>query len=205
MIPFWAVSTFPSRVSSPDPGDFPVSFNGGVYTWTVPTGVTSIIASVWGSGGGGGNQSASPALKGGAGGYVKGTIAVSPGETLTIVVGIGGITPGNGGGASYIYKSGVMLGAGGGGGGATGFGAASGGGQGLASSPTAGTNGTLTNGGVGGVSSVIGATSTTAEAGGSSTTSQLPGGASDPRWNGVSGISGQYSNGQNGLIVIALS
>jgi hypothetical protein len=52
-------------------------------TWTVPTGVTSLTASVWGSGGGGGAGGSN----GGGGGFSRATIAVTPGETLEMRVG----------------------------------------------------------------------------------------------------------------------
>jgi hypothetical protein len=66
-------------------------------TFTVPNGCTSISAvCIGGGGGGGGSDSRSEGTQGGAGGALcYGTIAVTPGEQLTIVVGSGG----NGGGS----------------------------------------------------------------------------------------------------------
>jgi hypothetical protein len=59
---------------------------GSDQNFVVPTGVTSITVKVWGAGGGGGANS-SP---GGGGGYATATLDVTPGETLTIMVGTGG-------------------------------------------------------------------------------------------------------------------
>jgi hypothetical protein len=74
----------------------PLSFNGTVSqtyhsgtTWTVPAGVTSItVQAVGGSGGnGGGDNSGDVSFSGGSGaqgGSAQGTIAVTPGTSLTI-------------------------------------------------------------------------------------------------------------------------
>jgi hypothetical protein len=96
----------------------------GTQTWTVPVGITSISAVCIGGGGGGGggesgrNQGVSG---GGGGGLSYGTIDVTPGETLTIVVGAGGNggatqSSGNPGGASSISRGVEVLLQGGGGG-----------------------------------------------------------------------------------------
>lgn len=70
----------------------------GTYTFTVPAGVTSIVATVTASGGGGGgSRSTGDAGVAGAGGpRVKLNLPVSPGDVLTVVVGAGG-TAGAGG------------------------------------------------------------------------------------------------------------
>ncbi len=71
----------------------------GSFTFTVPNGCTSISAvCVGGGGGGGGGESGrDDGVSGGAGGALcYGTIPVTPGESLTIVVGSGG----NGGGSA---------------------------------------------------------------------------------------------------------
>lgn len=80
----------------------------GTYTFTVPAGVTSL--SVVGVGGGGGGAQNTTAPSGGGGGMLGFTnnIAVTPGETFTVVVGAGGTsgtTTGNAGGATYTYKN----------------------------------------------------------------------------------------------------
>lgn len=57
----------------------------GSVQWVVPSGVTSVTAKLWGAGGGAGDDGV-----GGAGAFATGTMAVTPGETLTIVVPGGG-------------------------------------------------------------------------------------------------------------------
>ncbi len=93
----------------------------GSYTFTVPAGITSIKVYLIG-GGGGSVYCISNCGGGGAGAYVKGTLEVTPGENLTVVVGAagngaaaGGTT--TGGGASYILRGSTYLCAAGGGGG----------------------------------------------------------------------------------------
>ncbi len=54
------------------------------FSWTVPAGVTEVLAEIWGGGGAG-----STAGGGGSGGYVITKIAVSPGDILTIDIGLG--------------------------------------------------------------------------------------------------------------------
>ncbi|MGQ3892890.1 beta strand repeat-containing protein, partial [Legionella sp. CNM-4043-24] len=117
---------------------------GGNQTFVVPAGVTSIYVTLWGAGGGGpdGTYSASPGA--GSGGFAQNyALAVTPGETLNITVGVGGQTRSlvgtfggggaggagvlargsSGGGGSYIWRgtpfSGTLLIAAGGGGGAS--------------------------------------------------------------------------------------
>ena len=60
-------------------------------SWTVPAGVTSITVKAWGGGGGGGGG-AYPYSggAGGGGGFARATLAVTPGNTLTVRVGGGG-------------------------------------------------------------------------------------------------------------------
>lgn len=90
-------------------------------SWVVPVGVTSIQVEAWGGGGGGGGT-ASVASKSGGGGsggcYVKHTtIAVTPGESLTITIGAGGtggvgsgsVTQSVDGGSSSVARSATTL------------------------------------------------------------------------------------------------
>jgi hypothetical protein len=75
-----------------------VSFRrlGGAYrTYVVPPNVRSLTVHAWGAGGGGGS---SVDARGGGGAYVSGTLAVTPGERLRLVVGRGGGWPGSPGG-----------------------------------------------------------------------------------------------------------
>jgi hypothetical protein len=148
------------------------TFTGSDQSYVVPSGVTSLEVYMWGAGGGGGLSG-----NGGAGCYVQGILTVTPGETLTIVVGQGGAnkqrafanpyggggkgggpdngradTPASqGGGRSAIRRSGVDIvtaGAGGGGrGGAGGRGGLVSGANGV-SANSPGTGGTQSAGGV---------------------------------------------------------
>jgi len=69
--------------------------SGTVQSFVVPAGITSVAAYVWAAGGGTGGYSS---FRGGAGGFSSGSIAVTPGDTLYIVVGGGGSD--NSGGSS---------------------------------------------------------------------------------------------------------
>jgi hypothetical protein len=66
----------------------PMAFihTGANQTFTVPPGVTSLSVKMWGAGGGGSWDG-----RGGAGAYVAGNMTVTPGQTLTLVVGGGGL------------------------------------------------------------------------------------------------------------------
>lgn len=92
----------------------------GTFTFTVPPGTTSISAVCIGGGGGGGNDTnPDEAGSGGGGGALayQTSIAVTPFENLTVVVGAGGGAD-NDGGDSYIQRGGTnLVRAGGGGGG----------------------------------------------------------------------------------------
>jgi hypothetical protein len=67
------------------------SYTGSAQTWTVPAGITSIQISMLGAGGAGGRALTGSTAFGGGGGFVTGTLTVVPGDTLTIIVGQGGI------------------------------------------------------------------------------------------------------------------
>ncbi len=69
-----------------------ITYSGADQTFTVPTGITSIHVRAWGAAGGGANSTFYQLQGGGAGGgYATGTLAVTPGQNLTVVVGQGGI------------------------------------------------------------------------------------------------------------------
>jgi hypothetical protein len=95
----------------------------GTQTWIVPPGITSISAVCIGGGGGGagGESGRNEGVNGGAGGGLSyGTIDVTPGEALIIVVGAGGAgggtgNDGNAGGNSSIARGAEILLQGGGG------------------------------------------------------------------------------------------
>jgi hypothetical protein len=84
-------------------------YTGADQFYTVPSGVTSVTIAMWGAGGGPGGAGGAA----GGGAYVNGTLAVTAGMSLRIIVGQGGSV-----GASSSY-----------GGGGAGNGAASGGGR----------------------------------------------------------------------------
>lgn len=115
--------------SPPPPGNQTFTYTGSDQSWTVPSGVTSINVKLWGGGGGSNYESGNPSAKGGAGGFVKFTISVTPGSSLTVKVGgkgnnpgTGGRKPGAGGGLSALLNGITYLGIAGGGGGAGGYG-----------------------------------------------------------------------------------
>lgn len=147
------------------------SHTGADQTFVVPAGVTSLRVKLWGAGGAG---------NGGSGAFVTGVLSVTPGETLTVIVGggggfISGTAPASygGGGAGFPSAGGgrsalrsgdgterVTAGAGGGGRYGNGAGGGAGGllsgGDGLLLSlyaTVAGKGGTQTEGGAGGISS----------------------------------------------------
>ena len=69
------------------------SYTGAVQTFTVPAGVTQLSTVITGAEGGrGGRDSQGEPIPGGYKGQVTGTIAVTPGQVLTIAVGGGGAT-----------------------------------------------------------------------------------------------------------------
>jgi hypothetical protein len=88
----------------------------GIYTWTVPDGLTSIsIVATGGGAGGGGMSAANVGQAGGAGAVITGTLSVTPGQVLSLVVGGGGGAGANG----PVNGNGFFFGAGGGGGGSS--------------------------------------------------------------------------------------
>jgi len=134
---------------------------GTDYSYTVPSGITSLSFKIWGGGGGG----CASGQSGGAGGYVAGDLAVSADDVLKIAVsqatsGGGGSSTGQGGGYSGIFlgthtHANAQAIAGGGGGGGTYRGGKGGdhdtngqGGDGAWGAN--GTGGTLTAGGISG-------------------------------------------------------
>lgn len=97
-------------------------------TFNVPAGVTSLEIEVIGAGGAGGGNGGGG---GGGGGYAKGTYAVTPGQVLTVTVGVAGGGPAGGtssvgtlisatGGANGFSVSNPGIGGGGAGGSGTG-------------------------------------------------------------------------------------
>ena len=207
------------------------SFSGQIYstqgsdTYTVPSGVTSVSVKIWGGGAGGGaGGGGGVGGAGGGAGAVAGTISVTPGETLDIYVGGGGIAGarntagggGGGGGSSTINRNSdssllaIAAGGGGGGGGlnnSSRFGTAGGAGGGIngvagtnfSGSITGGGGGTQTGGGgAGGGGSNIGTA-------GTSLTGGLGGDGRTSGGNDGSGAAGGLANGGDGGLVINTS
>ena len=111
-----------SQSSVADPsGPAVFGFTGGDQTYTVPSGVTSVVLQVSGAQGGGGNKWGGQTA-GGAGGYVEATVPVKDGDVLTVRVGgmganrAGGFNGGGRGGLATFLNGDS---GGGGGGGAT--------------------------------------------------------------------------------------
>lgn len=103
-----------------NPTSYTLNYTGGVQTYTVPSGVTTLTVDLMGAKGGSGYPSVSG---GGNGGRVTGTISVIPGQVLEIYVGgvggnasasLAGSAGFNGGGIGALYSG--SYGGGGGGG-----------------------------------------------------------------------------------------
>ena len=194
------------------------NFTGSAQTFTVPAGVTALRIKAWGAGGGGPFLSG----QGGAGGFVRADVVVTPGPVITINVGQGGIyadqstTPwadgspaawvgaGGGGASSSATGSGFYIGGGGGGGasdGNTGAGNQPGGPGGTTLAPAAyggAPGGRFQAGGAGGANSITGGTFATSIAG----TGANPD-SSDPDFPNA-GFGGTATlNGANGAVIIA--
>jgi len=157
----------------------------GNYTFVVPLGVTTVkITAIGGGGGGAGTFGSSGGGGGGSGGYQNAVIrTVTPGETLSIVVGIGG-----GGG---LYNGTPAQGAGGNGGNSSvsgSFGAvtATGGGYGVYGTTNLPSTAGAPNGGAGTAGS--GATGGT---GGTNASGYGAGGRGGTSSNGVAGSIGR--------------
>lgn len=100
------------------------NYTGSNQSYTVPAGVTNIQIECYGAEGGMGNDGVISA--GGLGAYISGEISVTPGETLTVIVGekgedgVGSLDGGGGGGGSFVIRDAgftplVIAGGGGGG------------------------------------------------------------------------------------------
>ena len=83
-----------TTVTEPDTsaaGTNPAVGSGTKGTFTVPADMTSLNAYIFGSGGGGSSHGApEAAVGGGGGGFASGSLAVTPGQTISVYVGEGG-------------------------------------------------------------------------------------------------------------------
>jgi hypothetical protein len=194
-------------------------------TFTIPVGITKVMVELWGGGGGGGGGGSSDStytfggMGGGAGGggYVKDILNVSPGGSISIIVGNGG-----NGGAGGCGNCGLRFGYPGNNGGSTSFGVASTAGGGIGGiGGSAGTtvNGNNGQGGAGGNAPGIlgiagqpgqsgdflgyGGSSPNGGFGGNPGGNKTPGGGGSGgpgRFGGVNGDAG--SNGGNGRLIV---
>lgn len=112
-------------ICSPVAGNKTFGVTKTIESWTVPECIESVTIEAWGAQGG---KNIPCSQQGGKGARMKGTFAVTPGETLKIVVGERGLDwgsntanlSGTGGGGSFIWRdqgTELLLAAGGGGGG----------------------------------------------------------------------------------------
>lgn len=153
---------------------------GANQTYIVPTGVTSLNVYMWGAGGG---------SRGGAGAYVQGTLTVTPGETLTVVVGKGGGVAAGSAGVAGVF--------GGGGGVKSGDGSNTGGGGGASSILRSTTYVVIAGGGGGGAANGIGgaASATTNGQNGTALISPFATAGGGGQSNGTGGSAGPTSGG----------
>lgn len=106
-----------SQLSCSGKVSFNFSFTGGVQTWTVPAGITSITIKTQGASGG---LASSATNSAGGGAVIEADYAVVPGQVVTILVGgrgLNGDFESGGGGSTAVYINGVLklvAGAGGG-------------------------------------------------------------------------------------------
>lgn len=198
---------------SPSTGSQAFTYTGSLQSFVVPVGISAITVKTWGAGGGGGGSDGRLGGSGGGGAYATSTLAVIPGETLTIAVGggggagslgagIGGGVAGyNGGGVGGNAGSAGQSGGGGGGGGYSGvlrattplIVAAGGGGGGGGGNLAAGGSGG--SGGGGGVSGSASAYATGGSVGASGAST---GEAGTNRGTGDGGGGGGGGGGWNG-------
>lgn len=198
----------------------------GTYTWTCPSGVTSVNALCIGGGGGGGMATKPLATYkdggGGGGGGLgwRNGISVTPGQSYTVVVGAGGNgatsvgMSGTSGGNSFFISSATVCGFGGGGGLGGNYGGGGGnggtyfgGGGGRGGNGGNGSSGGLRSGGGGGAGGYSGdggyggsGGSTAASPGlGANSNSGGAGGGSSGNKNSFSNVVGAGSGGGVGI------
>jgi len=145
--------TAPNYVNSCGGATTTLDYTGSLQQFIVPVGVTSIHIDVRGAQGG--SVTTSCPATGGMGARMEGDFTVTPGETLTVMVGQQGLTNGSdagGGGGTFVVAAGnVPLIIAGGGGGATNDIGACGGG-----SNRNGVNASITTSGTNSANGVIG-------------------------------------------------
>ena len=101
-----------ASIATPNTRLFTVTFTYsalGNQTFQVPAAIfpVKLTVYIWGAGGGGTTGTSRPTNYGGAGAYIQGILTVTPGETLGIIVGQGGIAiTSNGAAAATTYGGG---------------------------------------------------------------------------------------------------
>lgn len=201
------------------------NYTGSIQSYTVPTGVTSIEVLMWGGGGAGSYRNANNnAGSGGSGAFVKGSLTVTPGQVLYIVVGGGGTysttngthaggyggggaayqNAGSGGGYSGIFVSNTLTQAnaramaGGGGGGGYGRSRNYGGAGGATTGTSGGGLDATHTGGSGGTIAAGGAAGTGSGTNAGTAGSILQGGTGGNNTYGGAGGGGGYYGGGGG-------
>ena len=208
------------------PGTAIVVTATGTTSHVVPDGKTFVEIKAWGSGGGGGGGTTSggPGGSGGGGGFAHATqISVTPGETLDVIIGIGGspgfgdgvesAAGGGGGGRTWVRRPGGLInlieaGAGGGGGGSDsspGTGATGGGGAGGGATGQAGEASGSSTGGGGGTQLAGGAGGTGADQAGVAGTAGAGGDGAHDTGTGGGGAGGVTGGGDGGNVAPATS
>lgn len=179
-------------------------------TWVAPAGVTSVIVEAWGAGGRGANGDGFESGGGGGGGGAyskKLSISVTPGNSYTVTVGVGGSTGTPAGGDSWFSTSGTVLAKGGAGGNSTAPGAGGASGSGIGDTKySGGTGGSVTSsagsgGGGGAGTTAIGGNGSGSSGGAGGSTSGGTGGSGGGFNSGFAGSTiggGGGGGGQNG-------
>ncbi len=198
----------------------------GTTAHVVPAGQTFVEIKAWGSGaaGGGGTSSGGTGGSGGGGGFAHATqISVTPGETLDVIIGIGGspgfgdgsesAAAGGGGGRTWVRRPGGAInlleaGAGGGGGGSDsspGTGVTGGGGAGGGVTGQAGEASGSSTGGGGGAQSAGGAGGVGADQVGIAGSAGAGGDGAHDTGTGGGGAGGATGGGDGGNVAPATS
>ena len=110
-----STTTYYAEAATVTSGSQTFDYSGSITTFTVPSGVTSLVIESRGAQGGTGTAA------GGLGALIRGTVSVTPGQVLKVLVGGqgGSGTSGGGGGGSFVTtnaNSPLMIAGGGGGG-----------------------------------------------------------------------------------------
>ncbi|MGZ3864830.1 MAG: PKD domain-containing protein [Bacteroidia bacterium] len=106
------ISFFSGRIAFAQVTTATFNCTGAPQNYTIPPCVTTVTVEAWGAGGGGGGVDSYTGSPGGGGAYAYATLAVAPGQVLTVYVGCGGLQGGAcqgngpGGAGGYGYGSG---------------------------------------------------------------------------------------------------